>query len=243
MGKNKHYQERFYRKWVNSGGLLTREVIVGETDVFVSAEKDFSKVAEGLVKECRAEIESYIKKHPGFKTSLEPLSGDKDAADIVKDMIRSSRLAGVGPMASVAGAVSEFVGKGLLRYTDQVIVENGGDVFIKSTIERTVAVFAGDSPLSNRLFIKIKPGQTPLGICTSSGTVSHSLSFGKADACVIISRSAALADALATAACNRVKKAEDIRTALSFALSIKGILGALVIYGKDFGVSGDIELA
>ncbi|MBU1887850.1 MAG: UPF0280 family protein [Candidatus Omnitrophica bacterium] len=243
MAKSKDYQERFYRKWVNSNGLITREVIVGETDLFVSAEKDVCKAVEALAKEYRSQIEAHIKKHPGFKTSLEPMKLNMDAPDIVKDMTFASKLAGVGPMASVAGAISEFIGKGLLQYTGQVIVENGGDIFIKSAIERTVAVFAGDSPLSNRLFIKIKPGQTPLGICASSGSIGHSLSFGKADACVIISKSTSLADAVATAACNRVKKPEDIKAVLDFALSVKGIHGALIILGKDFGVSGDVTLA
>ncbi|MBU3912122.1 MAG: UPF0280 family protein [Candidatus Omnitrophica bacterium] len=243
MAKSKDYQERFYRKWVNSNGLITREVIVGETDLFVSAEKDVCKAAEALAKEYRSQIEAHIKKHPGFKTSLEPMKLNMDAPDIVKDMTFASKLAGVGPMASVAGAISEFIGKRLLQYTGQVIIENGGDIFIKSAIERTVAVFAGDSPLSNRLFIKVKPGQTPLGICASSGSTGHSLSFGKADACVIISKSTSLADAVATAACNRVKKSEDIKAVLDFALSVKGVQGALIILGKDFGVSGDVTLA
>lgn len=242
MTKSKDYQERFYRKWVRVNDLILEEIIVGETDLFISAEKDVKEIAQKSVKKYRLYLEDYIKLHPEFKESLEPLDVDLKAPEIVKDMIYASRLAGVGPMAAVAGAVAEFVGKEILSFSRQVIVENGGDIFIKSDIERTVAIFAGDSPLSNKLFIKIKPQDMPLGICTSSGTVGHSLSFGKADACVIISKSTSLADAVATAACNRVNKEEDIRPALNFATSIKGVRGALIVYGKDFGASGDIEL-
>ncbi|PIV38982.1 MAG: hypothetical protein COS29_05075, partial [Candidatus Omnitrophica bacterium CG02_land_8_20_14_3_00__42_8] len=108
---------------------------------------------------------------------------------------------------------------------------------------RTVAVYAGDSPISNKIFIKIKPEDTPVGICTSSGTVGHSLSFGKADACVIMAKSAILADAVATAACNRIKEKKDIAPGLEFAISIKGVKGAAAILGKYFGSIGDIELA
>ncbi len=234
--------ERFYRKWTNSKDLIAQEVVVSETDLLVSSEKDIKSTAEKLIKKFRAQIEDYIKKHPEFKTSLEPLALDSNASAIIKDMLEASKLAGVGPMAAIAGVIAEYVGVGLLSQTKEIIVENGGDIFIKSEKERHVAIFAGDSPLSNKLSIKLKPQDTPCGICTSSGTVGHSLSFGKADACVIISKSVALADAVATAACNRVKTKHDIKPALEFATSIKGIQGALIVLGKDFGVSGDIEL-
>ena len=239
----KDYKERFYRGWVKGKDLVAQEVVVAETDLYISAEKDIKEIAEGIVKKYRSEIEGYIKKLPEFKTSLQPLDPDSGAPDIVKEMIRASKAAGVGPMASVAGAMAEFVGKELLSNSNQVIVENGGDIFIASDIERTVAIFAGDSPLSQKLSIKVRPEDMPLGICTSSGTIGHSLSFGKADACVIISKSTSLADAVATAACNKVKTREDIKPALEFAVSIKGIQGALIVLGKDFGASGNIELA
>ena len=243
MAKSKNYEERFYRKWTDANDLIPQEIIVGETDIFIYAEKDVKKLAKELVKEYRAEVEDYIKLHPEFKTSLKPLELDQDAPAIIKDMAEAAKLTGVGPMAAVAGAIAEFTGKKLLSFTKQIIIENGGDIFIKSDKDRTVAIYAGDSPLTNKIFIKVKPQDTPLGICTSSGTCGHSLSLGKADACVIISKSASLADAAATAACNRVKEKEDIKSTLKWALSVDGIRGALIIYKKDFGVLGDIELA
>ncbi len=243
MAKSKEYQKRFYRELTKDSDLIGQEVIVKETDLFISAEKNIKDVAEEIVKKYRAQIEDYIRKRPEFMTSLEPISQDSMAADIIKEMIRTTALAGVGPMASVAGAVAEFSGNELLTHTRQIIIENGGDIFIKSDKARTIAIYAGDSPLSNKIFIKIKPEDTPIGVCTSSGTVGHSLSFGKADACVIIAKSATLADAVATAACNRIKERKDIASSLEFALSIKGIRGAVAILGKDFGSIGDIELA
>ncbi len=242
MVKNKAYQRRFYRDGIDSQDLITQEVVVCETDLFISSERDLSQAAQGIVKKYRREIEDYMRLVPEFKTSLEPLPLQSDPPDIIKSMTRASDAAGVGPMASVAGAVAEFTGKELLSYSRQIIVENGGDIFIKSDIERIVSIFAGDSLLTNRLFIRIRPQDTPIGICTSSGTVGHSLSLGKADGCVIISGDTSLADAVATAACNRVKNKKDIRTALKFALSIDGVKGALIVYKKDFGVSGKIEL-
>jgi len=243
MAKSKGYQKRFYRELTKDSDLIGQEVIVKETDLFIFAEKDVKSIAEEIVKKYRAQIEDYIKHRPEFMTSLEPIMDDASAAEIIKEMIRTTGLAGVGPMASVAGAIAEFTGKELLAHSKQIIIENGGDIFIKSDKVRTVAVYAGDSPISNKIFIKIKPEDTPVGICTSSGTVGHSLSFGKADACVIMAKSAILADAVATAACNRIKEKKDIAPGLEFAISIKGVKGAAAILGKYFGSIGDIELA
>ena len=243
MAKSKDYQERFYRGWSKDSDLIAQEVIIKETDLFIFAEKDIKSIAEEIVKKYRVQIEDYIKHRPEFMTSLEPIMDDASAAEIIKEMIRTTGLAGVGPMASVAGAIAEFTGKELLAHSKQIIIENGGDIFIKSDKVRTVAVYAGDSPIAKKIFIKIKPEDTPVGICTSSGTVGHSLSFGKADACVIMAKSAILADAVATAACNRIKEKKDIAPGLEFAISIKGVKGAAAILGKYFGSIGDIELA
>lgn len=240
--KSKDYQERFYRKWAQDSDLIGQEVIVKETDLFIFAEKDIKAIAEEIVKKYRSQIESYIEKRPEFMTSLEPIAEDAFAPDIIKEMIKATKLAGVGPMASVAGAIDDFIGNELLAYSRQIIIENGGDIFIKSDKERTIGIYAGDSPLSNKISIKIKPEDTPVGVCTSSGTVGHSLSFGKADACVIIAKSAVLSDAVATATCNRIKTKDDIAPSLEFAVSIKGVKGAVAILGKNLGSIGNVEL-
>ena len=145
-------------------------------------------------------------------------------------------------MASVAGVIAEFVGRDLLKYSDEVIVENGGDIFIKSKKKRILGIYAGNSPISNKLAIEIEGEKTPLGICTSSATVGPSLSFGKTDATVIVSKSAALADACATAIGNRVKEPGDIKSALEFAKKIKGVQGILIIFRDKLGAWGDIKI-
>ena len=145
-------------------------------------------------------------------------------------------------MAAVAGAVSKFVGKKLLEFSDEVIVENGGDIFIKSNSDRTIGIYAGNSPLSGKIALRINKDNTPCGICTSSGTVGHSLSFGKADAAVVIHPDASVADACATALGNMVKIPKDIEGALSYINNIPKIGGALVICGEALGVIGDIEI-
>ena len=234
--------DRFYRKWVSSD-LVNFAVKDKETDILVSAGKALQKETESLIQKYRRDIINYIKKNQNFEKSLEPLAFDEDAPDIIKAMLAAAKKTGVGPMAAVAGAVSEFVGRDLLNFTNEVILENGGDIFIKTTRQRKIGIYAGASTLSGKIAIIVKPESTPRGICTSSGTVGHSLSFGKADAVCVTARDASLADACATAACNRVKNGHDIEKALNFAKNIEGIAGAMVIYKDKLGTIGDIEMS
>jgi Uncharacterized conserved protein len=238
------YKERSYRQWVKSEGLVTFEVKELETDLLISARTSLESKARQSILNYREDIQSYIRKDRNFFTSLEPLAVDSDAPRIVKAMADAGRRASVGPMAAIAGAVAEFVGRDLLVYTDEVIVENGGDIFLKTKIKRVLGIYAGEnSPFSGKLAIEIAPSEEGLGVCTSSGTVSHSLSFGKADAALIISRDAALADAAATAMGNAVKNRDCIEKGIDIARSIGGVIGALVIVGDKLGSWGEIKLA
>ncbi len=189
----------------------------------------------------RAEIKAAIAARPRFASSFEPIKPHGTETELVAAMLRAGEAASVGPMAAVAGAIAEYVGRALLPQSDEVIVENGGDVFLRSCRERLVAVHAGSSPLGGRLAVAVLP-KDGLGICTSSGTVGHSVSFGKADAALVIAADCALADAAATCLGNRVQTAEDIEPAMDAALKIRGVSGALVIIGDRLGVKGDIEL-
>jgi len=157
-------------------------------------------------------------------------------------MLQAAMLAQVGPMAAVAGAIAEKVGVDLLTHTQQIVVENGGDIFLKVSKDLTIGIYAGNSPLSDKIGLKILLSHTPLGVCTSSGTVGHSLSFGKSDAVTVIAQSTPLADAAATAIGNLVKEKRDIEKGLELAKFIKGIHGALIIVNDQFGAWGNIEI-
>jgi ApbE superfamily uncharacterized protein (UPF0280 family) len=157
-------------------------------------------------------------------------------------MVKAGELAGVGPMAAIAGAIAEQVGLGLLELTDQVIIENGGDVFIKTNSSVTVGIFAGDSPLSSRIGIRMKSRPGPCAVCTSSGTIGHSLSLGNADAVCVVADSCPVADAAATAIGNRVDSAADIATAIEAGKGIEEIRGMVVIVGEKIGIWGDLEV-
>jgi ApbE superfamily uncharacterized protein (UPF0280 family) len=240
--KKEMYEERTYRNLVKTDDLIKFEVIVKETDLLVRAEKDLSRETRESVLKYRHQLETYIAMNPEFQKSLIPLKDDPGVPEIIQEMIRTSQLAQVGPMAAVAGAMAESVSKDLLKFSKEVIVENGGDIYLVTSKERTIGIYAGDSPLSLKIGIVITPEESPIGVCTSSGTVGHSLSFGKADAVCILSMSAALADAAATAVGNVVRDKKDIESGLEKGRKIEGVLGALIIVGEKMGVWGNIKL-
>jgi len=190
----------------------------------------------------RDKLEGYIEQHPNFLTSLEPFPVDENAPYIVKAMAEAAARVGVGPMASVAGAIAEFVGNELLAFSPEVIVENGGDIYLKSLEKRIVGIYAGKSSLSGKIGLEINGEDTPLGICTSSGTVGHSLSCGKADAVIVLAKSATLADAAATAIGNLIKQSADIPNGIDFAKGIEGLRGLLIIKDDNMGVWGEVKI-
>lgn len=237
------YEQRKYRDIFKGISLKFFDVCVYETDLRIGAQADLSAKALSLVRKFRMQLESYIESNPSFLTSLTPIQACDGSCVIAARMCEAARKAGVGPMAAVAGAISEMVGMELVKLSGEVIVENGGDVFIKSDIPRRVGIYAGCSQLSEKLAVEIQPERTPMGICTSSGTVGHSLSFGKADAVVVLSKDTFLADAAATAVCNKVKSMDDINRALEFASGIVGVEGVVIIIGDKIGAWGDVKLA
>lgn len=235
------HAERIYRSLINKDNLTLYNVKIAESDLFISSDTNLANSAEKSLIKHRNSLETYINSHPEFRTSLLPLPEDNLAPPIIRDMLSKSKICGVGPMASVAGAVSEFVGSDLQNQTENLIIENGGDIFLKTKKNLTVSIYAGESALSYKVNIIVKKEETPLGICTSSATVGPSLSFGKADAVCVISQSTTLADAAASAIGNRVKSNKDIKSALDYGIKIPDVKGIIIIYGNDMGAIGEVE--
>lgn len=235
-------EPRFYRHWIKDDDLVSFELAVKQTDLYIRSRRNLKDKALDSVRKHRGSLESHIARHPIFLTTLEPYQAEAEAPAIIRAMARASQLTGVGPMAAVAGALAEAVGRDLLAFTPEVIVENGGDVFLKVSKRRLVGIYAGQSSLSKGIALEIMPRETPLGICTSSGTVGHSLSLGNADAVIVVSPSTALADAAATALCNMVEAADDIPQAIQKAQSIGGLRGLVVIIGDKMGVWGKVRI-
>jgi ApbE superfamily uncharacterized protein (UPF0280 family) len=236
------YQPRTYRYWVGDKDLVSFNVTVKETDLYIRASSNLKRKALRLVLKYRRHLEDYIERHPAFLTSLEPLAAEEDAPKIVSEMAEAAKKVGVGPMAAVAGAIAEFVGVQLLDSSPEVIVENGGDIYLKSRKDRLIGIYAGKSPLTGNIALEIRGRDTPLGVCTSSGTVGHSLSYGQADAVIALSKSAVLADAAATAIANMINRPEDIDGGIEFARKIEGLSGVVIIQGDKMGLWGEVKI-
>jgi len=181
--------ERFYRNLIKVENLKKFVVKIKETDLLVFAEKNLKKEIEEEVKKQREILERYIKIHPEFYFSFSPVEVES-GEEIIKLMSLSSKLTKTGPMASVAGAIAEIVGRKFLPQSEEIFIENG--------------IYAGKSPFSMKIGIKIKR-ENPVGIATSSGTVGHSFSYGDADAVTVVSNSSAFSDGAATYFGNLVK--------------------------------------
>jgi len=231
-----------YRDLIKAGGLSSFHIEIKESDLLILADKKLSKQAEEALIWYRKDIEQYIYKHPGFKVTFKPFPLEEKMPSIVRAMAEAAQAVGVGPMAAVAGAIAEFVGKKLLNYCRQIIVENGGDIFMKVKKKKKVGIYAGSSPLSGKIALEIEPQDTPVGICCSAGTFGHSQSLGEADAVVVLSSSASLADATATAVGNIVKDDESIQKGLEFLRELPSVRGGIIIRNRKMGAWGQVKI-
>lgn len=235
------YEPRTYRLAVKPEGLVCFEVTVKETDLQVCAQSDLSDRAGDLAVQARWEIEEFTRAHPYFSESLTPVELPSDAPALVSRMADAARIANVGPMAAVAGAVAEHVARGLANESPEVIVENGGDLYLMGETDRIVQIWAGEEAAAG-VGIRVPGGLMPVSVCTSSGRVGHSKSFGDADAVSVIARNGALADAVATGLANRIHMPEDIEAAIEAARGILGILGVVATIDGHLGAWGNVHL-
>jgi len=234
------HEPRRYRRLSGPADLVACEVAVGETDLMVLAARDLRAEARAAARAARRQIESHLALHPEMLEARRPLSTPADARGIVAEMYAAGRVAGTGPMAAVAGAVAEAVARALAEHSPEVVVENGGDLFAITTRERVVGIDAGASPWGHSLALVLPPGQR--AVCTSSGTMGHSASGGRADAAAVVAPSGALADALATAVANRVSGPADVAAAAEWAQAHAGVEHVVIICGDTMGAAGALEL-
>jgi ApbE superfamily uncharacterized protein (UPF0280 family) len=220
-----------------------------ETDVWVGVDKnsfrpDMIEFTIQTIRSLRDEMDAYLNQDPHFALALAPCNVHDQAPQMAQQMSKISRQAGVGPMAAVAGAFATHIAQELKKRFEinEILVENGGDIYADIKDDIDVSIFAGESPLSEKIGLHIEAKESPLGICTSSGTVGPSLSFGKADAVMMVCKDALLADCYATAFANRIQTAEDINPVLHMIANEKNILSALLVKDDKMGIIGKFEM-
>lgn len=236
--------ERFYRPDRNANGEISFQVVVEETDLFVTAERDLRAETAELVRTLRGQIKTAGELTPAFLPSLVPVAVPPGSPPVVQDMAWAGRLFNVGPMAAVAGAIAQRVADALAPLSPNVLVENGGDCYFHSTRERHVALLA-DPESGSALAARLSPEEFPVSLCSSSGRIGHSLSLGVSDLVTVKAKSGAAADAAATALGNLVRGGGDVALAVRRAqeLAPLGVLGVFIQCQGRVAVWGEMELA
>ena len=232
--------ERSYRDYADTARWKSFRVKVETSDLYIRAGSDLSDRAERIVRGLRDQIFGHIERQNEFLTSYTPVERLTGCAPVIDMMYDASEKAGVGPMAAVAGAVAECTGREMIELSDELIIENGGDIWMRTIEPASLCIYPGGYSF-DAVSIKMYPDRTPCGICTSSARIGLSFSFGKADAATVIAPDAALADAIATEVCNRVKNEDDMEDAARFGMQC-GASGVVVIYRDRLAAQGDVEL-
>ncbi len=239
------YTERSYRSRFSDDGRRWFCVKFLESDLWIGVDSGSYRASMedevyAFLVDLRRHMDAYLLMDPAYKAALTPYDAGLEASGILKEMSRVSHKTGIGPMSAVAGAVAKHVADFL--GTKEVIVENGGDIYAKATSDMDISVFAGQSPLSEKVGLHIPAAAFPCGICTSSGTVGPSLSLGRADAMMIVCRDVLLADSYATAMANRIQSVNDLQPVIESIQAIPEILGALAVKDDKLAVCGLYEL-
>ena len=244
------YNERTYRgEHFDSPQRRSFSVCHKKTDLWISVDRssycdDMERYCIQAAAEMWHMMESYLATDTSYITSLTPYHPSEQAPNMLKRMSGVADITGIGPMSAVAGACSEYIANKLKEKFGykEIIIENGGDIYAELLTDTDIAVFAGESPLSGKVGFSIPAKMSPIGICTSSGTVGPSLSFGKADAVMIICRDVLLADSYATAFANKIKTTEDIEPTMALIEKEPHIIAAIAIKDNKLGLYGSLPL-
>lgn len=232
---NKHARERFQLK---------------ETIVTITSEKEYLPAAKDAIRSCRSDLEEFIRKDPFFAVTLDKYQpcqpAHPDASDIPEIAWRMAAAANrldIGPMSAVAGTIASMAVEAMIEAgATYAIVDNGGDIALINDETVIVGIYAGESGTNVSIGLEIEPRDSIIGICTSSGRIGHSISFGDADAVTVLSDDVSLADAAATAVGNAVNGAASIKDAFSIVGGVESITGGLIIAGGQIGIYGSVPI-
>ncbi len=215
-----------------------RRFVMGETCLDLTADLEFMGRAEDLIDEARSLIRECMDRDPFFGTTYGPCAPKTYDHQLIRRMCTASQTASVGPMASVAGAVSSHVVEGLMDIgCTYAIADNGGDVALISDGDAHIGI--GGLP---GVALRIRSNGHLVGVCSSSGRTGHSVSLGSSDLCTVISSDPILADACATRLGNMVSGPDSLSKAVEAIGSLHGVVGCIAIIDDSVAVFGDVDI-
>jgi uncharacterized protein len=213
----------------------------GQARLSISCDTECKDIALDSLIRNYSEIVSHINRDPLFRISYEPVEIPKNAPGIILDMVNAAKAFGVGPMASVAGIISQKVAEDILAKSGarKAIVDNGGDIYLKSdTLQKLRILYDRHNPTG--VMLELEPSYTPVSICTSSSSIGHSISLGKANTATVFSVNGALADCASTKAANMLSKKADLKKTLEHMLENPEIRGCTAVIDGAMGAMGDL---
>ena len=220
--------------------FVTSRIEIQETAATIASERRFIAGAVDAMKMARRDIERQIRKDRFFLTTLEPYDSGSCTSEITARMCAATKRAGVGPMASVAGAIAQagldaMVSNGCRH----AWVDNGGDIALVLESPLTLEIFT--TPGSSKAFaFNLRTTGRAMGICSSSGKLGHSISFGDSDIAVAIADDAVLADAFATALGNEVKDRASLGKCFDILRNTKSVKGGLAMMDGTVAMYGEV---
>ena len=218
---------------------------IGETHIRLTTDLKNHDLSD-YIQSIRADLKAHIAHNQDFLLSLEPLRPEDEVLPlIVERMYASSLLCDVGPMACVAGTISEMSLDYLMGLKSRCsIVENGGDIALVNNRKVLCGIYSNNEILGNEIAFEIAKRKNPLGICSSSGKIGHSISFGSSDSVTVISKSPSMADGLATRIANEANGRtgeEKVTNAINIADDYREFFqGVLIISDGNVATSGKL---
>jgi len=239
---NLFIDKEIYRVNVAKKAEFAWKISYKYSDLFISCDRDIYSFIHDKLIDFYNILEQEIKENPDFEKSLIPLKNYSCNNWILSEMYKTSETFNVGPMAAVAGSLCEYISREIQDRVRYLVIENGGDVYIKSTRDAVISVFLKNNYFGKGLNIKIEKKLLPCGIASSSGTFGHSLSLGNSDIAMVLAKNAIIADAAATAFANKIKNKDDLEKAVNSMKDKEGILGLLAIKDEKIAIYGQMAL-
>ena len=213
----------------------TFDIQVQDMTLHIQAGTDFNEESRAAALSFWEQLHAYAIRNPEVRSSKRPIEVPADAPDIVREIVAAARRAGVGPMFSFQGAVTDHVGRFLAREVNEVTVNCGGDYFILARKRQKLTVGAG--PMGSVALV-VPPSKTGVGVSMTVGR-------GRAapDGLAVLAESCMLADAAAAGVQAILPKENGFNGALAYLRQVKGVLGGVVLVGDRIGVAGSVEIA
>jgi ApbE superfamily uncharacterized protein (UPF0280 family) len=217
------------------------EVPVQDMVLRVAGPEELYEQARATGMQFWEQLQSYAIRNPAFRISKSPLILPDDAPATVRRMAALAGRAGVGPMFTFQGALTEYVGTTLARTQGEILVSCGGDHFVVTRRRSRLRVHPGVGEGQDALAVVVKPELGPQGIFTTSG--QRYLAADTDAGIVVVASSCILADAAAAGAMSILSKPRSLRPALAYLRGLTGVHGAMIVRGDRIGVAGNLELA